>query len=129
MAVGTLDAIGEHVSDRHRTTTGGAPSDRDVIVIGATTGNDLQLSNIADPQLPTNTSVSDFNVPPYGDYDYNLREFAVCDDCRFGSADGMPDSHLFYLVDGRYRYIHTLSVNTSDEPIDYSGFAPPGEEE
>jgi hypothetical protein len=49
--------------------------------------------------------------------------------CRFGTADGMPDSHLFYLVDGRYRYIHTLSVNTSDEPIDYSGFAPPGEEE
>jgi len=49
--------------------------------------------------------------------------------CRFGSADGMPDSHLFYLVDGRYRYIHTLSVNTSGEPIDYTPFSPPGKEE
>lgn len=48
--------------------------------------------------------------------------------CRFGGQDGMPDSHLFRLVNGRYRYIHTLSVNPSDEPIDYSGFAPPKEE-
>jgi hypothetical protein len=48
--------------------------------------------------------------------------------CRFGSADGMPDSHLFYLVNGRYRYIHTLSVNTSDEPIDYTPFSTPEEE-
>ena len=31
--------------------------------------------------------------------------------CRFGSGTGMPDSHLFRLVKGRYRWIHTLSVN------------------
>jgi hypothetical protein len=49
--------------------------------------------------------------------------------CRFGSAEGMPDSHLFYLVNGRYRYIHTLSVNPSEEPIDYSDFESPEEEE
>lgn len=48
--------------------------------------------------------------------------------CRFGNENGMPDSHLFRLVNGRYRYIHTLSVNLADEPIDYSGFAPPKEE-
>lgn len=40
--------------------------------------------------------------------------------CRFGnSTNGMPDSHLFRLVNGKYRWIHTLSVNLSDKPIDY----------
>lgn len=31
--------------------------------------------------------------------------------CRFGNSTGMPDSHTFRLVDGKYRHIHTLSVN------------------
>jgi len=32
--------------------------------------------------------------------------------CRFGnSTTGMPDSHTFRLVDGKLRYVHTLSVN------------------
>ena len=32
--------------------------------------------------------------------------------CRFGSSTtGMPDSHTFRLVDGKLRYVHTLSVN------------------
>lgn len=32
--------------------------------------------------------------------------------CRFGNSQtGMPDSHTFRLIDGRYRYVHTLSVN------------------
>jgi hypothetical protein len=48
--------------------------------------------------------------------------------CRFGNQNGMPDSHLFRLVNGRYRYIHTLSVNLSEEPIDYSGVAAPKKE-
>jgi hypothetical protein len=37
--------------------------------------------------------------------------------CRFGSSDsGMPDSHLFRYVDGKFRMIHTLSVNLGDTP-------------
>ena len=37
--------------------------------------------------------------------------------CRFGdSKTGMPDSHLFRIVNGEFRYIHTLSVNLSDTP-------------
>jgi hypothetical protein len=38
--------------------------------------------------------------------------------CRFGdSKTGMPDSHTFRLVNGEYRYIHTLSVNLNpDQP-------------
>ncbi|NLD36057.1 MAG: hypothetical protein GX654_04230 [Desulfatiglans sp.] len=32
--------------------------------------------------------------------------------CRFGDAlTGMPDSHTFRLVDGKMRYVHTLSVS------------------
>jgi hypothetical protein len=37
--------------------------------------------------------------------------------CRFGSGTGMPDSHTFRLVNGRYRWIHTLSVNLTGKPI------------
>ena len=37
--------------------------------------------------------------------------------CRFGnSTTGMPDSHTFRYVDGKFRYIHTISVNLSDTP-------------
>lgn len=35
--------------------------------------------------------------------------------CRFGSSTGMPDSHTFRLVDGKYRSIHTLSVNLNPD--------------
>jgi len=37
--------------------------------------------------------------------------------CRFGNSDsGMPDSHLFRFIDGKFRQIHTLSVNTGGPP-------------
>lgn len=32
--------------------------------------------------------------------------------CRFGnSSTGMPDSHMFKYVNGKFRYVHTLSVS------------------
>lgn len=37
--------------------------------------------------------------------------------CRFGNSEGMPDAHTFRLVNGRYRWIHTLSVNLTGKPI------------
>lgn len=36
--------------------------------------------------------------------------------CRFGTSTGMPDSHTFRLVNGRYRWIHTLSVSEGPMP-------------
>lgn len=37
--------------------------------------------------------------------------------CRFGNSEtGMPDSHTFRLVNGIFRYVHTISVNLSDTP-------------
>jgi hypothetical protein len=35
--------------------------------------------------------------------------------CRFGNSTGMPDSHTFRLVNGKYRSIHTLSVNMNPD--------------
>jgi hypothetical protein len=37
--------------------------------------------------------------------------------CRFGnSTSGMPDSHTFRFVNGKFRYVHTISVNLSNNP-------------
>ncbi|HKJ72788.1 MAG TPA: hypothetical protein VKA19_01610, partial [Alphaproteobacteria bacterium] len=37
--------------------------------------------------------------------------------CRFGNSEnGMPDSHTFRFVNGKFRYVHTLSVNLTDTP-------------
>ena len=37
--------------------------------------------------------------------------------CRFGnSTSGMPDSHTFRFVDGKFRYVHTISVNLGTNP-------------
>jgi hypothetical protein len=34
--------------------------------------------------------------------------------CRFGnSTNGMPDSHMFRYVNGKYRYVHTISVSAA----------------
>ncbi len=64
---------------------------------------------------------------PISDIFINDRTFVVDEEmgsvnvfCRFGdSKDGMPDSHLFRLVNGKYKWIHTLSVNISGEPLVY----------
>ncbi len=37
--------------------------------------------------------------------------------CRFGGDNGMPDSHTFRLVRGKYRWVHTLSVNLTGKPV------------
>ncbi len=44
--------------------------------------------------------------------------------CRFGGDAGMPDSHTFRLVNGRYRWIHTLSVNLTGKPVVVPKFEP-----
>jgi hypothetical protein len=31
--------------------------------------------------------------------------------CRFGNPPGAPDSHTFRLVNGKLRYVHTLTMN------------------
>ena len=50
------------------------------------TGNELQMFQVDDPEQPGPGRDSNFHVPPYGDRDYNLFNFSVCDNCRFGAA-------------------------------------------
>jgi hypothetical protein len=38
--------------------------------------------------------------------------------CRFGNPPGVPDSHTFRLVNGKLRYVHTLSVSVPGVSFD-----------
>jgi hypothetical protein len=84
---------------------------------------------------PKNVEKDKCWVPnPLGELPITNRTFVVDEKmgcvnvfCRFGnSKDGMPDSHLFRLVNGKYRLIHTLSVNLTGEPLVYPKNPPPG---
>ncbi len=75
---------------------------------------------------PKNEYKDNCQIPaPLGEMFVVNRTFVVDEEmgtvnvfCRFGdSKEGMPDSHLFRLVNGRYRWIHTISVNLTGKPI------------
>jgi len=38
--------------------------------------------------------------------------------CRFGNPPGVPDSHTFRLVNGKLRYVHTLSASVPGSSFD-----------
>ncbi|MDB2620180.1 hypothetical protein N9X87_00075 [bacterium] len=64
-------------------------------------GNDLQLWDITDPSKPVGKSGSHFDLGDFGDQDYGLYNFSVCDDCRYGVAVHRLGTVLFDLGDGR----------------------------
>jgi hypothetical protein len=75
---------------------------------------------------PENEDEDTCQIPaPLGELFIVNRTFVVDEEkgavnvfCRFGdSEEGMPDSHLFRLVNGRYRWIHTISINLTGQPI------------
>jgi len=47
-------------------------------------GNELTIYNIDDPANPAHTATSEFGFGTRGDSDYDLIDFDVCDDCRYG---------------------------------------------
>ncbi len=49
-------------------------------------GNELEVMTLDNPLSPGSGVESHFQVPPFGDRDYNLFNFAICDDCRYGLA-------------------------------------------
>ena len=85
---------------------------------------------------PNNEDKNTAQVPaPLGELPITDRTFVVDEEmgtvnvfCRFGG--GMPDSHTFRLVNGRYRWIHTITVNLSgrpmNQPVDISSGSGPG---
>ncbi|MFO1504668.1 MAG: hypothetical protein U1F39_12780 [Steroidobacteraceae bacterium] len=49
--------------------------------------------------------------------------------CRFGnSTNGMPDSHMFRYVNGKYRYVHTISVSAAKNSPQIGDYWPAGEQ-
>ncbi len=52
----------------------------------ANLGNDLAMWKINNPAAPGPKAESHFGVPPFGDRDYNLFSFDICDGCRLGIA-------------------------------------------
>lgn len=75
---------------------------------------------------PKNEPKDTCQIPaPLGEMFVTNRTFVVDEEmgtvnvfCRFGdSKTGMPDSHMLRLVNGRYRWIHTISVNLTGKPI------------
>jgi hypothetical protein len=81
---------------------------------------------------PNNESKDTCQIPaPLGDLFIVNRTYVVDEElgavnvfCRFGNSTGMPDSHTFRLVNGRYRWVHTLSVNLTGKPIVIPDFQP-----
>jgi hypothetical protein len=69
---------------------------------------------------------------PLGEMFVSNRTFIVDEEmgvvnifCLFeDNAGGMPDSHTFRLVKGKYRNIHTLSVNLAGEPVEVPEYKP-----
>jgi len=49
-------------------------------------GNELSLLDISNPMNPQSNGSTQWYVPPDGDRDQNLFNYAVCDDCRYGMA-------------------------------------------
>ncbi len=47
-------------------------------------GNELSIYNIDNPVVPVLTVESEYNFGNRGDSDYDLLDFDVCDDCRYG---------------------------------------------
>lgn len=81
---------------------------------------------------PKNENRDTCQIPaPLGEMFIVNRSFVVDEElgavnvfCRFGGDNGMPDSHTFRLVNGRYRWVHTLSVNLTGKPIVIPDTAP-----
>ena len=63
-------------------------------------GNEIKIYNIDTPTNPISVTGSSFGVPNVGDSDYDLLNFSVCDDCRFGIASYKAATVLFDLGTG-----------------------------
>lgn len=80
---------------------------------------------------PNNENKDTAQVPaPLAEMFVNNRTYVVDEEigavnvfCRFGDYQkGMPDSHTFVFAKGKYRWIHTLSVNLESEPVNVPEF-------
>lgn len=66
----------------------------------ADNGNNLMLWRINTPRSPRAIAESYFSVANVGDSDYDLVNFSICDDCRYGVANFKGKTVLFDLGGG-----------------------------
>ena len=65
------------------------------------TQNNFEVYSIDNPQAPSRVTYSSFGVTLHTDTDQNLKQFSVCDDCRYGVAGfGVEGILLFDLGTG-----------------------------
>jgi hypothetical protein len=83
------------------------------------TGNELQLWNVTDPANPVTGSTSRFRITNLGDSDYDLVNYSVCDDCRYGIANFKLATVLFDLGTGPEP---TLTIDREYDPLVASRF-------
>ena len=63
-------------------------------------GNEIRIFNIDNPLNPISVTTSSFNIPNVGDSDYDMVNFTVCNDCRYGMANFKAATVLFDLGAG-----------------------------
>ncbi|HSN54818.1 MAG TPA: BACON domain-containing carbohydrate-binding protein, partial [Candidatus Sulfomarinibacteraceae bacterium] len=83
-------------------------------------GNEIRFYNIDNPLNPSSITSSHFNIPPFGDVDYNLMSFTVCDDCRYGVASYNTATVLFDLGTGQNPNFIDHTINTSADRVEGS---------
>ena len=89
----SLNCLGTDTIDKYFETSVFEWSGSDQLIIN--TGNDLQLWDIDNPQNPFQGDSSSFGVPNQGDSDYDLMNYSICDDCRYGIATYKLGNVLF----------------------------------
>lgn len=91
-------------------------------------GDNLELWDIDDPQVPAWVRVSNFQVGNTGDAEYELKEWGACDDCRYGyivSIHG-PTKVFFDLGTGPLPTFSTFSKLVNTDALGGTTFAHDG---
>jgi len=76
-------------------------------------GNEIWFWNIQNLQAPVALGGSHFRVGNVGDSDYDLMNFSICDDCRYGVANYLKGTVLFDMGTGSVPIFggHTFDSN------------------
>jgi hypothetical protein len=99
------NAYFDHFSDKNVAVPFGTPCAR-------LEGGIYTTRNFDDPKASCDIGFPEDKLPILNrDYVVDVDMGTVNIFCKFGNPPGAPDSHTFRLVNGKLRYIHTLTLN------------------
>ncbi len=99
------NAYFDHFSDRNVQVPFGTPCAR-------LEGGIYTTRNFDDPKASCDIGFPEDKLPIVNrSYVVDVDMGTVNIFCRFGNPPGAPDSHTFRLVNGKFRYVHTLTLN------------------